>query len=215
MTPAMTVSDKPRLSHLAAECSVEEKAFCEALVANPGITGKDAAIKAGWSPRSAHVLASRALDRPRVQAYLKALKNEIDNPGEKAIRRKVMSARAVLARLSAIGRASLKPHMAFNGEGEFVGINVDPDHADGIRQIKTKQIMGIEGAAGLVETEVRIADPLPALQTLAKYHGLEKAPKSQDERRSNVLAILALMPDSELRKALEAENVEDAEVVGD
>ena len=198
-----SVSVLPRLSTLADQLNERERALCEALVSNPGIQLLDAGKKAGYSQRTAGPSVTRALKRPEVQAYLQALKAEIDNPGELKIRRKVMSARKVLLRLSEIANSSMKPHMEFDEAGQFRQVKIDKGAAGNLRRVKTRSIVSEDGPV-ILETEVQVADPMPALQALQKYHGLEKtAPVANVTNNS-----LTILGDSEegrelLRRAKE------------
>ena len=196
---AKTVS----LAVLADALNAEERAFCEALATNPGILIRKAGIKAGWSARSVSVTASRALARPDVQAYIAGLKQVIETAvlgsGEKRVKRKIMKAQEVLARLTRIGRASMRPHLQVV-DGEVVGTKIDPEHADTLRELTfTRRTRG-QGDTAYTEDEVRakVADPMPALEALRKYHGLEKVPKDGGNT-INVLAVLGDMDTDVLR----------------
>ena len=67
--------DKYGLQQLTAM----HRAFCEYLVMNEGrCTNKDAAIHAGYSPKSAAVEASCLMKLPHIQAYLTRRMNEVN-----------------------------------------------------------------------------------------------------------------------------------------
>ncbi len=48
----------------------KQKAFVTELVTNPKTSGTQAAIKAGYSPKTAAVIASENLKKPQIMAYL-------------------------------------------------------------------------------------------------------------------------------------------------
>ncbi len=65
----VTVADKNVLEEFGQGCTDQQRMFVDNLF-TPGMTQKDAAIAAGYAPKSASVSASRVLRLPQVVKYL-------------------------------------------------------------------------------------------------------------------------------------------------
>jgi len=93
----------------------------------------------------------------------------------------IMEQTELLARLTRHGRADIGKHLKFSEDGKLLGVEVDPQYTEIIRDLELKEGPRDEktGKPLWTETKVRVADPMPALGQLAKYHGLEKAAQGQ------------------------------------
>jgi phage terminase small subunit len=70
----LTLADKSVMEQAASRLTTMQRAFVDNLF-TPGLTQEEAAVKAGYSPRSAHVIASRTLRLPHVVDYIDACVN--------------------------------------------------------------------------------------------------------------------------------------------
>ena len=146
--------------------------FVRALVA--GKTQKQAAIAAGYSPRTADSQASQILKQPKVQALLKRLLNKAD---AKAIvtRERIQNELAVMA------FADIKDYVTIGSEGEVTVKTFDAMPKGASRAIQSveevRRIMGSGEGDGKnvvleVRTKLRHHDKLGSLKELAKLGGM-------------------------------------------
>jgi len=123
------------------------------------LNGKDAAIRAGYSPRSAHVTASRILADPRVRSTIASTIEE----------RFGVTKESIIEELAAIGFASLGDHFSWDEEGR---IRSKPSRS--LTQAQKRAVASIRqrraGNGAIVE--VRLPDKLKALELLSKVLGL-------------------------------------------
>jgi phage terminase small subunit len=123
------------------------------------LKGRDAAIRAGYSPRSAHVTASRILADPRVRSTIAASIEE----------RFSVTKESIIEELAAIAFASLGDHFSWDEEGR---IRSKPSR--GLTQAQKRAVASIKQTRdnhGAI-VEVRLPDKLKALELLSKVLGL-------------------------------------------
>jgi hypothetical protein len=75
-------------------------------------------------------------------------------------------------RLSRLGRADIGRHLAIDGDGN-VEVRIDPAYTDTIREVKVEEWADKDGMP-VRRTTIKLADPMPALQALARVKGWEK-----------------------------------------
>ena len=115
-----------------------------------------AAIAAGYAERSAYSIGSENLKKPEIAAAIEAHIAAIMPAGE------------VLTRLAARARASIADVLALPVEDNPASWRLDLIKAQatgGVHQIKKIK-------SGKYGDEIETYDPLPALELLAKYHGM-------------------------------------------
>ena len=160
--------------------------FAEAYLANGGQV-KNAAIAAGvtGTPKSLEVKAARLHKRARVSGLLEQKLQQIEG---------AMGKEETLLRLSRQARADIGRHLSFNAAG--VSLQVSKDHTDIIREYVEEEVRTTKAGETLTEVRtkrLKVADPVPSLQTLAKIHGLEKPGPGQGLTvNGNVLLQVAL-----------------------
>jgi phage terminase small subunit len=182
----------------------KERALCDKVLLEPGISNTKAARAVGYAEASAHVTACRVLARDRCKTYLSVMRDEIVGRTRK---RSIMKAREVLSRLSDIARSSLRPHLRFNDDGNFAGIDIDERYTDNLREIRTRDIPTKDGPV-VLETNIKVADPRPALETLGKWYGLEG---TKEEVQPNITVnFLQSLPDDFRLKLWEAYKLYEA-----
>jgi phage terminase small subunit len=123
------------------------------------LKGKDAAIRAGYSPRSAHVTASRILADPKVRSTIAASIEE----------RFSVTKESIIEELAAIAFANLGDHFTWDEEGRIRSkASRVLTHAQKRAVASIKQTRDNHGAI----VEVRLPDKLKALELLSKVLGL-------------------------------------------
>ena len=130
----------------------------------------DAALKAGYSPKTAKQTGYENLTKPYLKAKI-----------EERLAESAMSANEVLKRLSDQARASLLPFIKITADGF---IYFDFSHPDAknylhlIKKIKTKRVRQITGSGQNAQewenewVEVELYDAQAALRDLGRHHAL-------------------------------------------
>jgi phage terminase small subunit len=123
------------------------------------LKGRDAAIRAGYSPRSAHVTASRILADPKVRSTIAASIEE----------RFSVTRESIIEELAAIAFANLGDHFTWDEEGR-----IRSKASRVLTQAQKRAVASIkqrrDGNGAIVE--VRLPDKLKALELLSKVLGL-------------------------------------------
>lgn len=146
----------------------KEEAFCREYILD--WNGTRSAIDAGYSKKTAAVIAHENLRKPKIQACIKELMNE-----------KLMEQEEVLARLADQARATHFHFIRINPDGFIEFDFSDPEakkHFHLIKKIKTKRQRQIMGGKNDPQTwehewvEVELHDPQRALELIGKHHNL-------------------------------------------
>lgn len=161
-------------------------AFCEAYLQTLNKSEAYRMSHPGCKVQTSWTNGERALRNEKVQAYL-----------SKRLKSMIMSSDEVLVRISRIASGSLRPFMDIKEDG-FAAINLATDDAqanlDLIKEIETTRTRRMVGRGDKAEpwedehVKIKIADPKPALDSLAKYHKLFA--DEEDERILKLAAIL-------------------------
>ena len=148
----------------------KEQAFCREYIIS--WNGTRAAIDAGYSKKTAAVIAHENLRKPKIRARIKELMNE-----------KLMTQEEVLARLADQARATHYHFIRITEDGFIEFDFSDPEgqkHFHLIKKIKTKRLRQItaEKKDKASETwehewvEVELHDPQKALELIGRHHNL-------------------------------------------
>lgn len=155
-----------------------------------------AAIRAGYSNRSARQIGNENRTKPTIAAAI------ADKMRERAIRVAASQDR-VITELSAIAYAD--PRLAFDEQGALREVKDWSDSlAAGIKSIKIKQLNDDDGSIVGSTAEINFWDKLKALEMLAKHVGLFESVSSNQASSSDVLKNRirqARSPDLKLVKA--------------
>lgn len=150
----------------------KHKRFCQEYIKDHN--GYQAAIRAGYSPRSATSTASEILTYPKIQAYLASLH-------AKAEKKAVMSAAEVLEELSLIGRTEVADFVEVKKGGVVAvrALNALPPGASRcIRKLRQKVTTKLDSDAQdgsrlqEVTTEFELWNKEGALDLLGRHHKL-------------------------------------------
>lgn len=120
-----------------------------------------AAIRAGYSPKTADQQASRLLTKVKVQ-------NDIARAMAERSKRTGINQDRVIRELAKI--AFVKITDVVNDEGEIL-TTADPDDLSCIESVKVKQIPTKSGEIG-IEREVRLSPKIKALELLGRHLGM-------------------------------------------
>ena len=176
-----------RSNKLVTSANEIVRMFAEGYLANGG-NGTQAAIGAGvkGTPGAIRVTANRLLKKARASGLLEQKLQQIEA---------AMGKEETLLRLSRQARADIGRHLRF-GEAGDVSLRVSKDHTDIIREYVEEEVRTTKAGETLTEVRtkrLKVADPVPSLQTLAKIHGLEKPGPGQGLTvNGNVLLQVAL-----------------------
>ena len=154
--------------------------FCEEYLID--LNGKQAAIRAGYAPKTAEVQASRLLSYAKVQSYIKVIKSQITNKA-------IMTAEKVLIELSRIGSSDLKNLVnAYGGLKSLQDLPEDVSRV--VSEIQTEHIGEASMDGNMFRTKIKFHPKTPALEHLAKYHGLFSKDNKQKGEGTGVVVIL-------------------------
>ncbi len=137
--------------------TAKQKRFCQEYLISLNAT--DAAIKAGYSKKSARSVGQENLTKPDIKNYIAEKLQEIEDS-------KIMDAKEVMERLTAVGRREVSEHQVVtlrNKTEKWV-----PTGEDGALK---KMIIESE-TAEVVEMPAKISDVNKALELMGKRHAL-------------------------------------------
>ncbi len=140
----------------------QHEAFCVAYFG--GMNGKEAAVKAAYSPKTARSMASRLLTKVNIITRLQELQ-------EAAVNAKIMSVIERKERLSEIARARLSDFVECGQDGSWINIGLDSVNSAALQEIKSKTEYDDDGSHPTVVTNIRLRDPIVAIQELNKMEG--------------------------------------------
>lgn len=154
-----------------AEARLRRESFVRHYMSN-GRNGTQAAIAAGWNPKSAGVIASNLLKEVNVQAHLNALTTEYEKISGLDAQRTLRE----VARL-----AYFNPKKTRREDGSLIPMHeLDDDTA---AAIAGEEIT--EAGDGTVTTKIKYADKRGALDMAMKFHGHYE--KDNQQKQENVL----------------------------
>ena len=124
------------------------------------LNGKQAAIRAGYSPKSAEQQASALLSNPKVRAY-------IDERMAQHSARTGVNQERIIRELARV--AFLDPTQLVNMDSAEITDDASADDRAAIASVKVKTM---KGDIDMIEREVKFADKLKALELLGKRYGM-------------------------------------------
>lgn len=154
----------------AKELTPKQQRFIDEYLVD--LNGTQAAIRAGYSPKTAREQATRLLANVRVAAELQKRRERLKNKLE-------ISQERVLAELAAIAFANGADFVTIRGGTVHV---VDTEHVD---QEKLPAIAGIK--EGLYGVEIKLHDKVRALELIGKHLNLFDGQSAADDLKENNL----------------------------
>jgi len=141
--------------------TLKQERFVEEFIVD--LVGKQAAIRAGYSPKTAEVQASRLLRNAKVQTA-------VESAMQARSKRTEVSADGVVAELARIAFANIRDLWPRAGEG------IDLSVLDRDRTVAVEEVIVVEAvnAAGVVRrrTRLKLHDKMAALTSLARHLGM-------------------------------------------
>lgn len=141
--------------------SKKQKTFCDEYLID--LNGTQAAIRAGYSPKTANEQASRLLANVNIRTY-------IDKAIAERSKRTGINADVVVRELARV--AFLNPRKLIDLKHGTVLPDASDDDLAAIQYVKTKTYKSEQGE--IIETEIRFNDKNRALELLGKHLGLFK-----------------------------------------
>lgn len=164
--------DKNQLTKACKDLNERQKEFCRAYI-TLDFNGTKAAIKAGYSKKTAGQIASELLTNPKIKDYLKLIQ---DNWRERlGITRERISLE--LQRMAFVDTKDF-----YNDEGELIPIHKLPEDA-------SRALVGFEATAiGKISTLKKIkADKAKALEMLIRMEGYEAPIKTENINTTTIV----------------------------
>lgn len=154
--------------------------FCEEYMID--LNGTQAAIRAGYSPKTAQEQASRLLSNVIV-------KGRTDELQKARSKRTEIEADRVVKELALIGFANMLDYISIdNGQARIDLSRLSPDQAAAIHEIKTEHMESGQ------RTKIRLADKLRALTKLGEHLGMF----SQTQKHDGVINVVVLNEEADL-----------------
>ena len=156
-----------------AKLNLRQKAFCDEYLKDLNAT--QAAIRAGYSPKTAAVIAAENLKKPNIQEY-------IQQAMAKRSQRTEITQDRVLRELAVI---------AFSRPADYVTVRDDVTTAIDTDRVDPEKAGAVAAyVPGRSGTTVRFHDKVKALELLGKHVGLFGDSRAADQQQSNLLEAL-------------------------
>lgn len=163
---------------------------------------RKAGLAAGYAKSTVDQKAARMLAHPKVAAFIK---DQLEKRWESF----KLSKLEIGGRLGMLARAD--PRKLFNEDGSYRKVHeLDEATAYALRQFETELSFDADGAPPNVVRKVKMADPLPALRTLAQ---MEQMIGSEAQQQVNIFINMDARLDAARKRALAAQQKDDAERV--
>lgn len=153
---------KPKESNLFTQ---KMENFCLNFVKLNNAT--QAAIQAGYSKRTAAVIATENLQKPNIQARIAELRKRAEDAT-------IMSVLERKQLLTKIGRTNLTDFMEMGADGSWVNLGPETKNAEAIAEIHSRTEYDDDGAHSTVHTSVKLIDKTKAIDLLNKMDGIYK-----------------------------------------
>jgi phage terminase small subunit len=161
------------------ELSPKAKIFCEEYIKD--FNGKQAAIRAGYSDKTANEQASRLLTNVNVQLYLGKIKQSISDKNEGL-------AQQVIDELKKLGFSNIQDYI--DKENEIKDLStITRDNAAAVESIKktvTEFSGGGESSGKKTSIQFKLYDKIAALEKLGRHLGIFELDNQQKAAVINV-----------------------------
>jgi len=121
----------------------------------------EAAIIAGYKPKTAEVIASQNLRRVKIQERINELREEVKSAA-------IMSVEERMKVLTEIARASMIDFVEVGQDGAWFNIDKTNLNNRAIQSVQSKTVLGKDGADDAVFIRVNLHDPTKAIDLLNK-----------------------------------------------
>jgi len=138
-----------------------------------------AALKAGYSPKTAAAIAGENLQKPTIKARLSDLQ-------EKAASAKIMSVTERKERLYEIARARMTDLVECVPDGSRINVGIDGCQSAAIQSIKSSTEYDDDGDHPTIITDIKLHNPIEAIKELNK---MEKVYEEGTTINNNIMVI--------------------------
>jgi len=161
----------------------KQEAFCLNYVKLNNAT--EAAVQAGYSPRSAALIACENIKKHNVAARIAELRQKAEDAT-------IMDVKERKQRLTEIARAKLTDFMEMGKDGSWVNIGPESQYPGAVQEIHSRTEYDDDSDKSTVHTSVKLHDPMKAIDLLNKMDGIYKPEGAQvniDNRRVEINVI--------------------------
>ena len=143
------------------------------------------AITAGYSPKTAQVIAAENLTKPMIVERLTQLRQKVEDAA-------VMTKLEILKRHSEFARTNLTDFMELGQDGSWVNIGKETPNAGAIAEIHSRTEYDEDGAHPTVYTSVKLCDRQKSMSEICKILGFYQQPDMpiEDNRQVNFIFVL-------------------------
>jgi len=120
-----------------------------------------AAVEAGYSPKTAYAIAAENLKKPVIIDRITQLRQKTEDAT-------VMGVLERKQRLSEIGRAKLTDFMEMGQDGTWCNIGPESKSAGAVQEITSRTEYDDDSAKSTIHTKVKLHDPVKAIDLLNK-----------------------------------------------
>jgi len=146
----------------------------------------EAAITAGYSPKTVRFIASENLTKPNIQARIQELRQKVEDAA-------IMNVSERQRKLSVIARARLTDFMELGQDGSWVNLGPEVEGSGAIQEIRSRTEYDDKGANPTVYTSVKLHNPLQAIDLLNKMDKLySEGAVFQDNRVNRIVNIVVI-----------------------
>lgn len=145
-----------------------------ALALFKGMSQKDAAIEAGYSPKSAIVNASRLLTKANIIKRVTELQSKAETDT-------IMSVTERKEKLSEIARARLSDFIEAGQDGAWINVGLDNVHSAALQEVTSRTDYDDDGSKPTVITKIKLHDPVKSISELNKMEGEYPATKLEHD----------------------------------
>ncbi|WP_320052797.1 terminase small subunit [uncultured Acetobacteroides sp.] len=159
--------------------SPKQRRFCEEYLIDLNAT--QAAIRAGYSERTAGSIGQENLKKPEIKTFIKNLREEVRE-------RNRIKLDELIQTLAAIVR--LDPVDLFNDNGTIKNLSDMPEAARKcITELKLMEISSVDGPIGMMKT-IKLTSKLEAIEKLMKHLGGYE--KDNEQRKPEIGTVVVL-----------------------
>lgn len=144
------------------------------------------ALKAGYSPKTASVIASENLTKPKIIARLAELQGKVEG-------KTIATVQERKEILTEIIRAKLPDYMQLGADGSWVNIGPETPNGRAIQEIHSRTEYDKDGNCPTIYTSVKLINPIEAIKELNKmekvYDDATKVNVSLDQRQLTIQVV--------------------------
>ncbi len=142
--------------------TTKQEKFC--LLYYEKANATEAAIAAGYSPKTAAVIASENLIKPKIADRIAAIR-------QKAVDASIASVQERQQILTEIARGDLLDYQEIGADGGYLSIGKESPNTRAISEITSRTEYDKDGAGAALVTKVKLHSPVQAINELNKMDG--------------------------------------------